>query len=117
MCTYDNHFLLLLPSYLSRSGALQGKVWARTQDFDELLATPWDQEAQIVPAANALVMLNDLLVDSAVLVQGYRLRTDATATFVDVAMPMLPPGGSGAADTLGTSREMHSTVLGASSAR
>ena len=66
------------------------------KDFDELLATPWDQEAQILPAATALVQLNDLLLDGAVLVQGYRLQTETEAAFVDVVLPLLP-----ADDTIG----------------
>jgi len=72
------------------------RIVSGMKDFDELLATPWDQEAQILPAATALVQLNDLLLDGAVLVQGYRLQTENEAAFVDVALPLLP-----AEDTIG----------------
>ena len=36
------------------------------------------------------MQLNDLLLDGAVLVQGYRLQDDTEAAFVDVALPLLP---------------------------
>ena len=54
-------------------------VLCLAQGFGELLVTPWNQEAQLVSAGSVLLMLNDLLCEQAVLLQGYRTTASAVA--------------------------------------
>jgi hypothetical protein len=73
------------------------------QPFDDLLVTPWNQEGQVMSSVSALSVLNDLLSEGAVLIQGYAKHAmdhddvqsvendddDATSLFSSDAQPQL----------------------------
>ena len=60
------------------------------QVFEDLLITPWNQESQVIPTANAIVAINDMLCDSAVMVQGYRTLASAIAMTTTTGDPNSP---------------------------
>ncbi|KAM4704819.1 protein FAM91A1 [Rhinophrynus dorsalis] len=59
------------PSLLLSKGTRLRKLPDSFQAYDRLLITSWGHDPGVVPTSNVLVMLNDALTHSAVLIQGH----------------------------------------------
>ncbi|KAG8441621.1 hypothetical protein GDO86_010708 [Hymenochirus boettgeri] len=62
------------PSLLLSKGTRLRKLPDTFLAYDRLLITSWGHDPGVVPASNVLVMLNDALTHSAVLIQGHGLH-------------------------------------------
>ncbi|XP_018079427.2 protein FAM91A1 isoform X2 [Xenopus laevis] len=62
------------PSLLLSKGTRLRKLPHPFQMYDRLLITSWGHDPGVVPTSNVLVMLNDALTHSAVLIQGHGLH-------------------------------------------
>ena len=59
------------PTLLLSKGTRLRRLPAVFHRFDRILLTPWGHDSGLVPASNALVVLNEALTHSALMIQGY----------------------------------------------
>lgn len=59
------------PTLLLAKGSRLRRLPSVFHRFDRILLTPWGHDSGLVPASNALVVLNEALTHSALMIQGY----------------------------------------------
>ncbi|KAK4012095.1 protein FAM91A1 [Daphnia magna] len=59
------------PTLLLAKGTRLRRLPSVFHRFDRILLTPWGHDSGLVPASNALVVLNEALTHSALMIQGY----------------------------------------------
>ncbi|KAL0629709.1 Protein FAM91A1 [Plecturocebus cupreus] len=73
------------PSLLLSKGTRLRKLPDIFQSYDRLLITSWGHDPGVVPISNVLMMLNDALTHSAVLIQGHGLHAIGETVHVPFA--------------------------------
>ena len=62
------------PTLLLAKGTRLRRLPTVFHRFDRILLTPWGHDSGLVPASNALVVLNEALTHSALMIQGYGVQ-------------------------------------------